>query len=250
MVTRTTAATAPHLIMTYCALLALAVLRDDYALLDRAALKRMVGLCQDADGGCVFTSTFFPRPVTSKTVLGSTRFMTTPGADDPDMRMTYCAFVLCALLEDWSCIDLPRALSYIRRCRVRVPSHHSPPFSPSLHLCMIKTTDVRRRIRTNAAGRIAWRTDILRPRGVTPRSGRSRLCASGASTARRVARDRALVTAHASGNTGVCRRWRIRRPYKQTGGCVLWVLVQCRSRRTCTPISLLCVCGGDPHFVD
>lgn len=47
-------ATAPHLIMTYCALLALAVLRDDYSLLDRAALKRMVGACQDADGGCVF----------------------------------------------------------------------------------------------------------------------------------------------------------------------------------------------------
>jgi hypothetical protein len=60
-----TAATAPHLIMTYCALLALAVLRDDYALLDRAALKRMVGACQDADGGYVFAYTFFPQPVTS-----------------------------------------------------------------------------------------------------------------------------------------------------------------------------------------
>jgi prenyltransferase beta subunit len=44
---------APHLIMTYCALLALAVLRDDYALLDRTALARMVGACQAADGGCV-----------------------------------------------------------------------------------------------------------------------------------------------------------------------------------------------------
>jgi geranylgeranyl transferase type-1 subunit beta len=33
--------------------------------------------------------------------------------------MTYCAFVVCALLGDWSCIDLPRALSYIQRCRVR-----------------------------------------------------------------------------------------------------------------------------------
>ena len=39
--------------MTYCALLALAVLRDDYAKLDRAALARLVGACQDADGGCV-----------------------------------------------------------------------------------------------------------------------------------------------------------------------------------------------------
>ena len=43
--------------MTYCALLALAVLRDDYALLDRAALGRMAGACQDSDGGCVV---FFP----------------------------------------------------------------------------------------------------------------------------------------------------------------------------------------------
>ena len=45
--------------MTYCALLALAVLRDDYSLLDRAALKRMVGACQDADGGCVFLPFFY-----------------------------------------------------------------------------------------------------------------------------------------------------------------------------------------------
>lgn len=198
--------------MTYCALLALAVLRDDYAPLDRAALKRMIGLCQDADGGCVFTSTFFPQPVTSRATSGLTRFMTTPGADDPDMRMTYCAFVLCALLEDWSCINLPRALSYIHRCRVRVP-----PFSPLLSFPTLmheKTTDVRRRIRTNAGGRITWRTDVLRPRGVTPRPGRPRMCASGASTARRVARDGTLVTAHAGANTGVCRRWRIRRPYE------------------------------------
>lgn len=48
--------------MTYCALLALAVLRDDYAKLDRAALARLVGACQDADGGCVahFLTSFLP----------------------------------------------------------------------------------------------------------------------------------------------------------------------------------------------
>jgi len=46
--------------MTYCALLALAVLRDEYALLDRAALARMVDACQDADGGCVFSFLFPP----------------------------------------------------------------------------------------------------------------------------------------------------------------------------------------------
>jgi geranylgeranyl transferase type-1 subunit beta len=43
------------------------------------------------------------------------------GAGDADLRMTYCAFVVCALLDDWSCIDLARALSYIHRCRVRAP---------------------------------------------------------------------------------------------------------------------------------
>jgi hypothetical protein len=46
-----TGVAAPHLIMTYCALLALAILRDDYSLLDRAALARMVGSCQGKDGG-------------------------------------------------------------------------------------------------------------------------------------------------------------------------------------------------------
>ena len=77
----------------------------------------------------------FSQPVTAKPNIGawgfSTRFVTMPGADDADLRMTYCAFVICALLGDWSCIDLPRALSYIHRCRVRVL-----PFTPPLLLCV------------------------------------------------------------------------------------------------------------------
>lgn len=123
----------PHLIMTYCALLALAVLRDDYALLDRAALKRMVGACQDADGGYVF----FSSSIMTTSILVDdgwsmaclrARFVTMPGAGDADLRMTYCAFAVCALLGDWSCIDLPRALSYIQRCRVRVSYLSPTPF--------------------------------------------------------------------------------------------------------------------------
>jgi hypothetical protein len=61
-------------------------------------------------------------------VDGGARFETMPGAGDADLRMTYCAFVVCALLGDWSCIDLPRALSYIQRCRVRVSL--LPPLLP------------------------------------------------------------------------------------------------------------------------
>ncbi|KAI0258818.1 terpenoid cyclases/protein prenyltransferase alpha-alpha toroid [Gloeopeniophorella convolvens] len=86
---------APHLIMTYCALLSLAVLRDDFGALDRAAVARTVGACQDDEGG----------------------FATAPGAGDADLRMSYCAFVVCALLCDWSAVDVPRALAYVRRCR-------------------------------------------------------------------------------------------------------------------------------------
>lgn len=44
--------TAPgHLIMTYCALLSLAVLRAEYSELNRDNLKRFVGACQGLDGG-------------------------------------------------------------------------------------------------------------------------------------------------------------------------------------------------------
>jgi len=46
-------ASTPHLIMTYCALLSLAILRDDYKQLDRAGLVRFVSACQTADGGYV-----------------------------------------------------------------------------------------------------------------------------------------------------------------------------------------------------
>jgi prenyltransferase beta subunit len=62
--------------------------------------------------------------------LHNNRFGTIPGADDADLRMTYCAFVICALLDDWSCIDLANALSYIHRCRVRPVPPPSPPPPP------------------------------------------------------------------------------------------------------------------------
>jgi hypothetical protein len=41
----------PHLVITYCALLALAVLRGDYTSLDLPARARMIGAYLVADGG-------------------------------------------------------------------------------------------------------------------------------------------------------------------------------------------------------
>ncbi|THH17268.1 hypothetical protein EW146_g3509 [Bondarzewia mesenterica] len=87
----------PNLIMTYAALQSLAILRDDFAALDREGLAKFVGSCQGEDGS----------------------FSTTPGAGDADLRMSYCAFVICTLLDDWSSVDVERALAFISRCRPR-----------------------------------------------------------------------------------------------------------------------------------
>jgi geranylgeranyl transferase type-1 subunit beta len=43
------------------------------------------------------------------------RFATMSGAGEADLCMTYSTFVICTLLNDWSCIDLPSALSYIQQ---------------------------------------------------------------------------------------------------------------------------------------
>ncbi|ETW82127.1 hypothetical protein HETIRDRAFT_239432, partial [Heterobasidion irregulare TC 32-1] len=86
---------APNLIMTYTALQALAILRDDFAPLDRPGLARFVGACQGPDGS----------------------FATTPGARDADLRMSYCAFAICAMLDDWTRVDVDRALAFVARCR-------------------------------------------------------------------------------------------------------------------------------------
>ncbi|KAI0035231.1 terpenoid cyclases/protein prenyltransferase alpha-alpha toroid [Vararia minispora EC-137] len=105
-----TDASAPHLIMTYCALLSLAILRDDFRRLDRAGLVRFVRACQDTNGG----------------------FTTTPGADDADLRMCYCAFVVCSFLNDWSGMDVTRAVDYIRRCRTYEGGYGQSPGAEAL----------------------------------------------------------------------------------------------------------------------
>jgi geranylgeranyl transferase type-1 subunit beta len=37
------------------------------------------------------------------------------------MRLTYCAFVICTLLNDWSGVNVEKALEFVRRCRVSAP---------------------------------------------------------------------------------------------------------------------------------
>ncbi|KAH8829195.1 terpenoid cyclases/protein prenyltransferase alpha-alpha toroid [Flagelloscypha sp. PMI_526] len=87
----------PNLITTYTGLLNLCLLRDETigTRIDSTSVKELVRACQHSDGS----------------------FSTTATLTDGDLRTTYCAFVLCYLMDDWSCLNLETALEYISRCR-------------------------------------------------------------------------------------------------------------------------------------
>ncbi|KAL5519823.1 hypothetical protein ACEPAG_1483 [Sanghuangporus baumii] len=84
----------PHLIMTYTALLALAILRDDFTQLDREGLVNLLRATQKSDGS----------------------FTSFPGQGESDIRMVYTAFAISAMLNDWSGIDIPLAVYFTKRC--------------------------------------------------------------------------------------------------------------------------------------
>ncbi|THG98576.1 hypothetical protein EW145_g7401, partial [Phellinidium pouzarii] len=92
--TRTFDADPSHLIMTYTALLSLAILRDDFARLDRRGLVGLLRATQQADGS----------------------FTAIPRQGEADIRMVYTAFAICTMLNDWSGVDVPRALGFVKRC--------------------------------------------------------------------------------------------------------------------------------------
>lgn len=45
-------------------------------------------------------------------------FFAQPNGGEADLRTTYCAFVICSLLDDWSGMDLDRAIAFVQRCSV------------------------------------------------------------------------------------------------------------------------------------
>ncbi|KNZ78270.1 Geranylgeranyl transferase type-1 subunit beta, partial [Termitomyces sp. J132] len=45
-------------------------------------------------------------------------FCIVPGSNETDLRSLYCAFAISAMLDDWSAIDMRRAIGYIASCRV------------------------------------------------------------------------------------------------------------------------------------
>jgi len=95
----------PQMIVTFAALITLAILRDDFTRLDRRGLVVFLRSSQQEDGS----------------------FTSDPTGGDTDLRLTYCAFVICTLLNDWSGVDVGKALEFARRCRTYEGGYGSAP---------------------------------------------------------------------------------------------------------------------------
>lgn len=46
-------------------------------------------------------------------------FVQTVDGTEADMRMAYCAVAICAILDDWTCIDSDTLIEFIWSCQVR-----------------------------------------------------------------------------------------------------------------------------------
>ncbi|KIJ17857.1 hypothetical protein PAXINDRAFT_167801 [Paxillus involutus ATCC 200175] len=97
----------PHVIVTYTALLSLAILRDEFAQLDRPGIIKFLQACQNEDGS----------------------FSSEPYGGDADLRTTYCAFAISSMLDDWSGVRVENALSFIETCRTYEGGYGQAPFA-------------------------------------------------------------------------------------------------------------------------
>jgi len=96
----------PQLIVTYTALLTLAILRDDFTRLDRAGIVQLLGACQREDGS----------------------FSTEPYGGDTDLRTVYCAFAIANMLDNWSTVNVDQSVEFMRSCRTYEGGYGQFPF--------------------------------------------------------------------------------------------------------------------------
>jgi len=82
-----------HVAMTYTALLSLLILGDDLSGIDCAGIMAGLRKLQLSDGS----------------------FCSTPEGSENDMRFVYCAACMCYILNDWSGMDVDRAVSFIKK---------------------------------------------------------------------------------------------------------------------------------------
>jgi len=83
-----------HLAMTYTGIGILLALGDDLKRLERQAIIKGVASCQKPDGS----------------------FSATSEGNENDMRFVYCAACICAMLDDWTGVDVDKMVDYIKSC--------------------------------------------------------------------------------------------------------------------------------------
>ena len=93
--------------------------------------------------------TFIPPSHQSAKLNAVSSFKLYPSSEEYDLRMTYCAFAICSMLDDWSAINLDKAVRFITSCRASAllrlfTSHNDGKLG------------IRRRIWPRAAQRSAW----------------------------------------------------------------------------------------------
>lgn len=84
-----------HIAMTYVGLCTLATLGDDLTRVDKESIIQEMKDIQLTDGS----------------------FKSTKSGSENDMRFVYCACAVSHMLNDWTGMDIPKTLDYIRRCR-------------------------------------------------------------------------------------------------------------------------------------
>ncbi|KAI0768878.1 terpenoid cyclases/protein prenyltransferase alpha-alpha toroid [Irpex lacteus] len=100
----------PNLIMTYTAVLTLAILRDDFTHLERPGLVKFLKACQREDGS----------------------FGATPSSSEADLRPLYCAFAISSMINDWSGVDVDKAIAYIHTCESYEGGYGQTPYGEAL----------------------------------------------------------------------------------------------------------------------
>ncbi|KAK3096764.1 hypothetical protein FSP39_003019 [Pinctada imbricata] len=81
-----------HIAMTYTALASLVILGDDLSRVNKKAIMAGLKSLQQEDGS----------------------YCCVPEGSENDMRFVYCAAVVCSILSDWSGMDIPKAVHFIR----------------------------------------------------------------------------------------------------------------------------------------
>eukprot|EP00249_Psilotum_nudum_P009441 c21940_g1_i3 orf=279-1352(-) len=84
-----------HLASTYSALAILRILGDDFSRVRREAISTTMRTLQQPDGS----------------------FSPVHTGGENDLRFIFCAVAICAMLDDWSGIELQQAMTYILNCQ-------------------------------------------------------------------------------------------------------------------------------------